>query len=473
MNFVKNLLYGNKVNDLIKHGMDHYEEENYFGAITYFSQILNIDKKNEKALLERGKSYLKIKSYEKAIADFDLIERINPLYDSEIYKLLSQIFYNLGEIEKSARYAEKYYRMNGDDFQTLYFYARSLYFNKEYDEALKSSDLILAQGYEDFDIRYLRSLILFAQHSFVSSLLEIDKAIEIDALNCFAFNLRGLVNVQLHNFSESIEDFNYAIRLNPTNAIYYFNKAKTQLKIGDLIDAKSSIINCIDIDQENKVYFLLKAQIDLLSENYDEALDSYMKASQLDPRDISIMKIIIRLKLKMGDLEGARSFLKIITDKDDNNPEALFNEAFIDYNLGEKEKAISELTIAIENNPEFKDAILQKGILEYNSENFEEALATITNLLEIDPNNHFAPLIKIRCLYKLNKYNEALSELDLIPVDKKGKDFYLLRSRLNLMLGEIDRSEEDLSIFLNEEKNNIEAQILLNIFRIEQVKLMN
>ncbi len=36
-----------------------------FGAITYFSQILNIDKKNEKALLERGKSYLKVKVMKK------------------------------------------------------------------------------------------------------------------------------------------------------------------------------------------------------------------------------------------------------------------------------------------------------------------------------------------------------------------------------------------------------------------------
>ena len=63
MNFIKNLLYGNKINELMKHAQDHFEDENYFAAITFYSHILNFDKRNLIAHYERGKTYLIVKNF--------------------------------------------------------------------------------------------------------------------------------------------------------------------------------------------------------------------------------------------------------------------------------------------------------------------------------------------------------------------------------------------------------------------------
>ena len=334
MNFITKFLYGNKIKELLNHGKEHFEDENYFAAITFYSQVLNIDKRNITANFERGKTYFEVGNFEKAFRDLKEVEKIQSENDSELFKLLSKTCYNLGDTHNSQKYARLYYEQNSDDENAAYPYARALYFNKKYDESLKITDLIIAEGLEDFYVRYLRSLILFDQNNFVSSLLEIDKAIENDTLNCFAFNLRALINIQLYNYKEAVEDFNYAIRLNPTNPIYYFNKAKLQLRIGDLIDAKASVENCIDLDSTNKNAHLLSAQINMISENYGEALESLKEALKITPEDTAIIGTIITLCYKIKDFSTAKIYLDRIPEKESLQTNLHVNSAFINYNLG-------------------------------------------------------------------------------------------------------------------------------------------
>ena len=90
MNFVKKMFYGNKITELIEIGNNHLEEENYFSAISFFSQALEINNENEEALFIRASAYLNAKNYDKAQNDLEMLVSIHPDYDEETYYLLAK-----------------------------------------------------------------------------------------------------------------------------------------------------------------------------------------------------------------------------------------------------------------------------------------------------------------------------------------------------------------------------------------------
>jgi len=467
MNFIKNLLYGNKINELLRHGREHLEDENYFAAITFFSHVINIDKNNLDGFFERGKTYLAVGNYEKALRDLRAIEKLKPEYNGELFQLLSKVCYNLGDAREYQKYAKLYYDLNAEKHKAAYIYARALYLNKNYDESLKLTDLIIADGVEDFYIRYLRSLILFDQNNFVSSLLEIDKAIENETLNCFAFNLRALINIQLYNYIDAVNDFNYAIRLNPTNPIYYFNKAKLQLKIGDLIDAKASINNCLDLDTENKNVHLLSAHINIISENYIEALESLNKALNIDPDDIAVLRSIVNLCYRLKDYNAAKIYLDKLKEKNPSRSDIFLHSAFVNYNVGNNEGTDADLISAFEKDRQNIEARVQKAVLDFKSGNFEGSIKRCDEVLEIDGTNEFVRLLKIRGLTRLGLFDEAYDELERFSANVENKEFYLLKSLLHLKKGDYEQALEILNDNLKENEHDTTQKILMNLLRLQ------
>ena len=61
--------------ELINCGKQSYAEENYQTALSYFSKTLEKDQNDDLALLYRGCTYNKLGIYDKAIEDFDNLEK--------------------------------------------------------------------------------------------------------------------------------------------------------------------------------------------------------------------------------------------------------------------------------------------------------------------------------------------------------------------------------------------------------------
>ena len=63
MNFFKKLIYSKKLNIIIETGKENFINENYFTSIKDFTFALEIDNKNEEALLNRGMVFYKAKHF--------------------------------------------------------------------------------------------------------------------------------------------------------------------------------------------------------------------------------------------------------------------------------------------------------------------------------------------------------------------------------------------------------------------------
>lgn len=444
MNLFKKILYGNKVDELLSAGIKHLEEENYHSAITFFTHVLDINKKSKIALLNRAEAYINIRDYVNAQNDLVKLEKIDSDFDVKQNLFMSKVHSYLNNNEESAIYAEKYFTINNEKPEAQYFNARQKYLNGEYEEALNLTDILIASEQDDYSINYLRSLIYFAQNNLMSALLSIDKSIEQNSINPFSFNLRGLINVQLLNYQEAVDDFDYALRLEPNNPIYYFNISKIQMKIGDLIAAKSSINNAIELSPGNKSYFLLKAEIERVSENLEESLKCYINASQIDPKDQSIKKIIAGLKIKLNDYSGALEELKSLEEETENDAELLFEIAKLEFNLNHLESAKEYIKSAIEKNPDYTEAILQNGILEYWNKNYKEAQKIFNNLLEKGIKEGKLIYYNIRALIKLGEFEVAEKYLNEIPENERKEDDGVLRAQIMMKKDDFNSGELEI-----------------------------
>ncbi len=467
MNFVKNVFYGKKINELLSSANKNLEDKNYNSTIEEFSKVLSIDKKNPAALFGRGVAYFETEKFEQSQNDFLTLEKLAPNFNILVDNYLAKIYLNLNETYIAARYAEKYYSNNLDNSEAQYFLARVKYFNEEYDYALELTNGLCSKFPEDFNVRYFRSLISYANRNYIEALVDIDKAIEITPINCFAFNLRGLINVGLRNYKEALEDFDYAIRLNPDKAIYYFNKAKIEYKIGDLLEAQRSLDKSIDLDINNEAAYILKAEINVLNENYIDALEDYQRVLLLDPDNLKLLERAAELKTYLFDYEGAKKDLTRALLLDETKPNLHFKLAHLYTKLGNYKTAKEELDKVLELNPKHKEALIHKGILEYYNKDYQASIKTFDALLELDPNLEKVIMYRAKSKIKLGDYTNAKEDLTKITKQNMDVEYYVIRSKAEYKLGEVKEAVENISHAIEMGEVDKSAELLKNTIKFE------
>lgn len=162
MNFVKKMFYGKKLEMFLESGRENVISGNYYMAIKDFTFALEIDEKNEEALLNRGMLHYKVKHYLDSLYDLQLLEKIKLDYNPLQNFFLSKVYLKLNDTKNASAYASKYYKSNPNDHKIQFFTARMKYFNGEYEEALILADRICELMPKNFNIRYLHGLINFA-----------------------------------------------------------------------------------------------------------------------------------------------------------------------------------------------------------------------------------------------------------------------------------------------------------------------
>ena len=81
--------------ELLNYGKQSFAEENYQTALSYFSNTLEKDEKDENdelALLYRGCTYNKLGIYDKAIEDFNNLEKLNKTEEFLISRAIAHFY---------------------------------------------------------------------------------------------------------------------------------------------------------------------------------------------------------------------------------------------------------------------------------------------------------------------------------------------------------------------------------------------
>jgi tetratricopeptide (TPR) repeat protein/S1-C subfamily serine protease len=264
-------------------------------------------------------------------------------------------------------------------------------------------------------------------------------------------------------FDQAVLAFDRAIAKNQ-RLLGNYGKALSLWSSGKYQLAENAIVQAIAVtppSQLNKYYYFWKYETYILQglEKYDEALKAIDIATQLEPRDLTLLnsKALI-LSKKTQYLEAISIHTEIIRKQ----PEAYAysNRGNAKLALGSKQEAIIDYDRAISLNPKYAIAYNNRGNAKYALGNKQEAIIDLDRAIILSP--RYPGAYNSRCAMKLSLGNKeaAIADCDrAIALSPKYANPYVGRGNAKLALGhkEAAIADYDRAITLDPKQANAYA----------------
>jgi putative PEP-CTERM system TPR-repeat lipoprotein len=129
-------------------------------------------------------------------------------------------------------------------------------------------------------------------------------------------------------------------------------KAMLSLRDGDLEAAEEAARAVIAKSPENPMGYNVLGAIALSEERTEDAVSSFEKALEVDPKFVPAVANLARVAESAGDIEGAQGHYQALLDVDENNESALIGLAQIALRQSDTAGAEAHLKQAVEHHPD-------------------------------------------------------------------------------------------------------------------------
>lgn len=175
-----------------------YKKEDFYGAITDYTNAIGINPKYGGAYNGRGSAKAELKDYYGAIADFSIAIEIDPSDDNSIWD------------RGYAKYQIKdYYGAISDFDRAIKFDPKSLY------------------------AFYYRGKAKSLINDHKGAIFDFSKGIEVEPNEYYSYFGRGFSKFELKDYYGAIADYNIVIELVPNLSEAYYNRGSAKYRVGD------------------------------------------------------------------------------------------------------------------------------------------------------------------------------------------------------------------------------------------------
>lgn len=174
------------------------------------------------------------------------------------------------------------------------------------------------------------------------------EGLERDPLDANLLNLLGAVRLQEHKLEEAARYIEKAISQNPSKSAYKFNLAFAYSLIGRLDDAILLYKSVQDAESFEKAAHLFIAKNDL-----DQAAECFLKAIQLNPKNLSAHRDLARLYGEQKKFHDAKMWLKKAHALDPQDVHILVDLAHLESEHAQNSSTtVAYLESALKINPD-------------------------------------------------------------------------------------------------------------------------
>lgn len=179
---------------------------------------------------------------------------------------------------------------------------------------------------------------------------------------------------------------------------------------------------------------------------YAIALEYYIQAHKIFPKDSEFIFNIAFCYEKIGNLQKSKKFYQLFLSKNAFSENAWYNLGIIYNQLGNYTEAIEAYEYTIALNPKNYDVLFNLANSLSNAQLFDKAIATYNEYLSVRPDSFTAIYYIGECLYQQKKYNEAKKHfINSIEQFPNFSDFYY---GLGLVYFEEKKYKKATKIFL-------------------------
>lgn len=204
--------------------------------------------------------------------------------------------------------------------ENIYRLAISSYLqHKKYKKAKELSDAFSLTGKMSSDD--LTNIALsYSQLGFHDEALKLyDKSLELNPDNKFSLNNKGYTLNLMNEFEKAISFFDKAIEVDKDFAYSYNNRGLAKIKLGQTEEGLQDINHSFKIDPNNSYAYRNLGIYHFEREEFDEALNLFVKAKELDSSTHMIDQLLNDTKLQIDRRAAGNSALAHMAGRRTNN----------------------------------------------------------------------------------------------------------------------------------------------------------
>jgi tetratricopeptide (TPR) repeat protein len=416
----------------------------------------------EARFLERGKSYMAKKDYNRAAIEFQNAIRVNKT-DAEPYYQLALTYIAMGDAQRSYRALNKAVQLNPKHRQAQIKMAELLALGdeKNVEDAKALANGVLAISPNNADAL---NAIAIAEWR-----LGKQRDAEIDfmrALSQAPENLQASLNLAKVKFYQkdvagAEEVIKKAIAASPKSAAPVLGLGQLYLAAGKLEAAEQQFRRAIQLDPKNDISLLSLASLYVGTNRTDVAERVYRQLSALPDRKYRPLHAMFLFQSGKRD-QAIAEFEKLAKDDPtDRSVRAQLVEAYLAvHRLADSEKLLSA---ALQKNSKDTDALLQRSRIYLTTGNYTEVQRDVTQVLRLQPDSATAHYVLAKVHQRRGETLLQRQQLsDALRFNK-----YLLPARLELaqLLLSTNTASEALQVLgetPESQKNQLAVLVELN-----------
>jgi len=343
--------------------------------------------------------------------DWKYIKPLNQIENGRIaadsaqdyYKRASQ-YYIDGKSGMAIEFYSKAITLNPDYWEAYYDRGTVYFSSGKDDEAIVDFSKVLDLKLDYAAAWLSRGMAYDYKADFGKAIDDYSKAIELKPDDADAYTKRGHDYHLKEELRNAIDDFNKALKLKPNDSDIYVKRGDTYCSMGDFKKTLSG--SGLDV---------------YAKEDYDNAINDYGKAFQLNPEKDNIY-------VRLGDVYNEKddyvnaidNYSKTLKLKP-NDADAHVRRGKAYGNKGDYDKAIQDFNKAIQIEPYYIDAYFTRGLAYGSKGDFDKAIDDCGKAIELDPNKANAYECRRHAYASKGNYHKALEDSDKIEDLKKSK----------------------------------------------------
>jgi tetratricopeptide (TPR) repeat protein len=443
-------------------GLSLYKERRFPEAIACFDQVLARHPRDIEILIKRGACYLQLDQPEKALADFDRVNR----YGS----WASRVFGPAGIISPSSTwlptplpdpdFAENWGNRGiallllGRDQDALESFRISTSLWSQWQNGTSAFRPVdrrtvvrsQAGAYEGLGQAYHR--LNEDERAFEAY----TQAIAIDPTDPNGFAGRGDVLHKLKLLDAAQADYTEAIRLDANHSRAYCGRGITLMDLGRDDLALADFDRAIALDPGFAKAYSYRGAVRARRGENERALDDYDALIRLAPATAGAYKDRGGLLVRMGLFTRAIDDLNEATRLDPKRATAYQNRGAAYSGLGQFERAIDDLTHAIELDPKNAGAFSNRGLAYFAVGQFDQSIADLSEAIKLAPRNAIPYFNRAEVYARLELRDRAVRDYDQATrLDSRLAAAHAASARLRQELGQRVQAvqESDMTLQLD------------------------
>ncbi len=350
-------------------GLSHKYYAEYQLATEYFTKAVLENGINYDAVYERGKCYIALKEYNKAIDDFKFCEAVFP-EKSRIE--ISKSYALLNDNKSAIKYLEKHLLLPNKLAQNI-IKSDSCFCNLQNTQEwvnLWKKEHYSMQEQNMEEINYLIS-----KNKKDEALQLINSELQKQKNNYKIMELQTKILIENKDYKNALLNCNYLIEKNKNNSISYQLRSQVFSLQSKENEAISDITKAMELNNKNIDLFKQRGLLYYADKQYDNALQDLELYTGYFTRDDSVLFICGKIYAQKNDYLPALQYLNKTLKSNQTNIDYFITRATIFYELKSYPEAINDFSMALDLNPRLSVIYYQRGLARLQNGNVESAVS--------------------------------------------------------------------------------------------------